>query len=561
MISSIGRICGALATLLLGACATSGVANDPALSQVQDAAVQSSAGLRPSARIEADVRWLADDAREGREAGTRGYKQAADYVAARMAAMGLTPAGSDRWFQPVPLLSATPVLEKAAMSVTDPDGQTTALTHLEDMRIDPSIESSEFEITAPAVFVGYGVHAPEMGHDDYDGVDIEGKIVVMFSGAPDFLDSEHRAHFGSSSVKRKEVAERGAVGIVTLYTAAWEDRYPWSRAIANPSDVDMTWLWPDGRPDVSGSGIKGRATMNPESSEILFKGAPKSYADVRAEADAEGGAPEGFELAVTVTMAGGVKIEETSSPNVVGRIPGADSEQKDEYVVLTAHLDHIGINEILIAEGKDGINNGAMDNALGVAVMLEAARQLSEGEPPARSILVVAVTAEEKGLLGADYFAHFPTVPKEAIVANVNLDMPTILHPFTDIVAFGGEHSSLGENVRAAATAFNVKVSPDPLPHLGIFTRSDHYRFVEQGLPSLFLWPGLANGGEEKFEDFMKNHYHKPSDDLSLPIRYEDVARFAALNVQIAREVANAPERPRWNEGDFFGELFAHEEE
>lgn len=555
---SLRRACGFFAVLLLSACAmTIGGADNAAQADIQNAAIAASTAPTAAARIEADVRWLADDAREGREAGTRGYAQAADYVAARMAAMGLTPAGSERWFQPVPLLSATPDLEKAAMSVTGPDGRTTRLAHLEDMRIDPSIAASEFEITAPAVFVGYGVHAPEMDHDDYAGLDANGKIVVAFSGAPSALDSEHRAHFGSQSVKRREAAARGAVGMVTLYTAAAEERYPWSRMTADPHDVDMTWIGPDGRPDVSGAGVKGRALMNPEAGEILFEGAPKSYTQVRAEADAEDGAPKGFDLAATVTMAGGVKTERTSSPNVVGLIPGADPALKDEYVVLTAHLDHTGVNQRLVEEGKDGINNGAMDNALGVAVMLEAARRLSEDEPPARSILVLAVTAEEKGLLGADYFAHFPTVPSGAIVANVNLDMPTMLHSFTDIVAFGGERSSLGKYVQAAATQMDIEVSPDPIPHLGIFTRSDHYRFVEQGIPSLFLWPGLANGGKEKFDDFMKNHYHRPSDEASLPILYGDVARFAELNVRIAREIADAPQRPRWNEGDFFGELFA----
>lgn len=556
MTAIFGRACGAFFLFFAGACAGMGTPETAPPVAASDAAAQAAAAGDAAARIEADVRWLADDAREGREAGSRGYRQAADYVAARMAGMGLTPAGVDGWFQDARLLSARPVLDASAMSVTGPDGRTRTLKHLDDFRVFPSLEASEFDITAPAVFVGYGVHAPEMGYDDYAGLDAAGKIVVAFNGAPNSLDSEHRAHFGNRSVKQDAAAAHGAIGIISLYTAAAEERFPWERFIANPQYAAMTWLWPDGRADVSGPGLKGRATLNPESSEILFQGAPKSYADVRAEADAEGGAPKGFDLAVTVTMAGAIEREEVSSPNVIGVIPGADQVLKNEYVVLTAHLDHIGINERLAAEGKDGVNNGAMDNALGVAVMLESARRLLQGERPARSILIVAVTGEEKGLLGSDYFAHFPTVPKDALVADINLDMPVMLYSFTDIVAYGGERSTLGDNVRAAAAKMGVDVSPDPVPQLGIFTRSDHYRFVEQGVPSIFLWPGLANGGEQKFDDFMKNHYHQPSDDASLPILYEDVARFAELNVLIAREVANAPERPRWNEGDFFGDLF-----
>ena len=226
--------------------------------------------------------------------------------------------------------------------------------------------------------------------------------------------------------------------------------------------------------------------------------------------------------------------------------------------LLTAHLDHTGVNENLVAEGKDGIHNGALDNAMGVAVMLEAARELA-ANPPARSVIVLAVTAEEKGLLGADYYAHFPTVPIESIVANVNLDMPLLLYPFTDVVAFGAERSSLGPIVEAATAAAGVTLSPDPVPEQGVFTRSDHYRLVEKGVPAVFMVTGFANGGQESFQEFITTHYHKPSDDVNLPILYDQAARFADVNTEIAQAVANAPARPEWNEGDFFGELFAPE--
>ena len=321
----------------------------------------------------------------------------------------------------------------------------------------------------------------------------------------------------------------------------------------------MTWVGPDGTADISGPGLKGSAILHPDKVPLLFAGAAQSYADVLAQADAEGEAPSGFDLGVTVSMAGAVSQNDVISPNVAGVISGADPVLKDEYVVLTAHLDHTGINQRLVDEGKDGLNNGAMDNALGIATMLEVASRLMEGAPPARSVIVLAVTAEEKGLLGADYFAHFPTVPKDKIVANVNLDMPIMLHSFSDVVAFGAEHSSLGPIATAAVAAAGLELSPDPFPQLGVFTRSDHYRFVEQGVPAVYLFPGFANGGEDKFNEFMAEHYHKPSDDLSLPILYDDAARFADVNYQIALDIAQSPVRPHWNEGDFFGELFAGE--
>ncbi|MEM9617091.1 MAG: M28 family metallopeptidase [Pseudomonadota bacterium] len=553
----------ALALSLSGACALQEIgpaadaANDTTAAAVTAAAVQSGLAPGAAARIEADVAYLADDAREGREAGTSGYEVAAAYVAERMAALGLTPGGDDGWFQQVPLRAGVTRQDEVSLSVTGPDGETQVLNNLGDYRLYPSVSDPSFEITAPAIFIGYGVHAPEAGHDDFAGLNLDGKVVVYFAGAPDSFESEQRAHYGSGSLTRKEAAKRGAIGAITLLTTSADKRSPWARRITNPQSASKTWVGPDGEADIAGSKIKGSAVMNINVSQVLFEGAPRSFEDVLAEADAEGGAPKGFDLAVTVSMKGALDIKDVTSPNVVGVIPGSDPALKDEYVVLTAHLDHVGVNERFQKEGKDGIHNGAMDNALGVATMLEAARRLVDEASLARSVIILAVTAEEDGLLGADYYAHFPTVPIESIVANVNLDMPLVLHSFTDVIAFGAERSGLGPIVATAAEEAGVKLSPDPIPEQGLFTRSDHYRFVEKGVPSVFLVVGFENGGEEKFQEFITTHYHKPTDDISLPILYEDAARFADVNYEIARAVANAPSRPIWNEGDFFGDLFA----
>jgi len=509
-------------------------------------------------RLRMDVAWLADDAREGRETGTRGYLAAAEYVAARMASMGVEPGADGEWFQEVPFRSATPVLDAAAASITGPDGEVHALTHLQDFRVFPSMNAETFSVeNAEAVFIGFGVHAPEFGHDDYAGVDLKGKVAVYFASAPETFDNESRAHFSSDRLRMKEVSSRGAVGMIGLFTASSEQSRPWARYVSNPSYTTMTWVWPDGRAETSGENLRGSAMLNPKVAPLLFEGAEQSYEAARAAADGEGAAPDSFDLKVRVSLAGAVELQETTSPNVVGLIPGADPELKDEYVVLSGHLDHIGINKRLVAEGKDGVNNGAMDNATGIATMLEVARRMSSGEPPARSVMIVAVTGEEKGLLGADYFAHFPTVGDGEMVANVNLDMPVMLHEFTDVIAFGAERSSLGAILESALEQTGIELQPDPIPQLGIFTRSDHYRFVEQGVPSIYLWTGFSNGGEEKFWDFYRNHYHSPSDDLEQPILYKDLARFADVNYIIARAIADAPTRPEWNEGVFFGDLFS----
>jgi Zn-dependent M28 family amino/carboxypeptidase len=250
--------------------------------------------------------------------------------------------------------------------------------------------------------------------------------------------------------------------------------------------------------------------------------------------------------------------EDYASPNVIGMIEGADPKLKDEYVVLTAHLDHIGKLRVIEEDPEqDIINNGAMDNASGISTLLEEARKfVSDGERPRRSILFVALTAEEKGLLGSEYFAQNPTVPASSMVANVNLDMPILLHEFTDVIAFGAEHSSLRETVERAASSMGVGVTPDPVPQMVLFVRSDHYNFVKAGVPSVFLFLGFADGGQESFQDFMTNHYHRPSDEPDLPIQYDMAAKFAELNYRIAKEIANADQRPTWNEGSFFGDLF-----
>lgn len=256
-----------------------------------------------------------------------------------------------------------------------------------------------------------------------------------------------------------------------------------------------------------------------------------------------------------MSLNGASAFSETESPNVVATIEGSDPALADEVVVLSAHLDHVGLTEPKEGE-SDRVNNGALDNAIGVATILDVARRFKEGPPPRRTIVFAAVTGEEKGLIGADYLARHPTLGGRRMVANVNLDMPVLLYPFTDVIAFGAEQSSLGEAARQAAAAMNVALTPDPIPEEGIFTRSDHFRFVEQGVPAIFLFTGFGNGGEAAFGDFLKNRYHKPSDDLSQPIDYDSAARFAELNYRIAREIADAAEAPHWNSGQYFADRY-----
>ena len=297
--------------------------------------------------------------------------------------------------------------------------------------------------------------------------------------------------------------------------------------------------------------------LSVETATELMAGTPVSFEEARAatESDKPASAPLGFE----VTMSRKTAHETFESPNVIGVLRGTDPELADEYVVFTGHLDHTGIG--LPVEGSDDkINNGAYDNAMGIALMIEAARAVA-ANPPRRSVMFIALTGEERGLLGSDYFANYPTVPKASLVANVNLDMPLFLYPVADLIGFGSEHSSLEAPMRAAAEAEGFVLTPDPMPEENLFRRSDQYSFVRQGIPASYLDPGFGStdpdiDGEAISRDHYKNHYHKPSDDLSRPVDWDSAVRFARANARIGFAVANADERPTWNEGNFFGEKF-----
>lgn len=529
-----------------------------------DADLPPPAPLEPSApptaiapaAVEAHLRFLASDLLEGREAGTRGFDLAAEYVAAQFRELGLEPAGDPlSYFQSIDFRAHW--LERSGARMTlRADARAQSLTLGDDFTIAASPLNTASQVAAPAVFVGYGIEAPAFGLDDYEGLDVRGKIVVALTGYPAFLPSEEGAHYGSPREKLVTAAAQGAVGAVFVYTERFEAVLPWDFMIAGLDMMQMTWIRPeDGVPFVVPPQLDVSVLMSPTGGARIFEGAQRSYQQVRA--DAVDGVPEGFPLAVEIEMAQQARHEQRTSSNVAALLRGTDPVLRDEYVVLTAHLDHDGIGAEV---DGDRLYNGAMDNAAGIATMLEAARVLA-ADPPRRSVLFLAVTAEEKGLLGSEYFATYPTLPMENIVAAVNLDMPVLLYDFNDVIAFGAQHSSLQRVLETALARADLTLTPDPIPDQALFTRSDHYSFVQRGVPSIFLmtgWNTPAGDGEggKVFMDFLMTHYHRPSDDLSRPIDYVAGARFAHVNYLIARAIANADARPTWNEGDFFGGLF-----
>jgi len=512
-------------------------------------------------KLSAHVTYLTDDSLEGREAGQPGYDLAATYVSEQFAEMGLEPGGVDGWYQQVPM--ATYLIEPdSPKMIVHRDGLDAELEYKEQFATRGDAVRSENFVRAEIVYVGFGVHAPDFDYSDYEGVDVNGKIVAMFRNAPSTLPADYRAYYASSRVKGQEAVDRGAIGVVGLRSQRSVESYPWDR-VKKTAGKKPSMAWVDLSGAVSGyhPEIEGSVFMSVDAATEMMAGTPISFAGARAATESD--TPASVPLGIEVTLARKTKHSSIESPNVIGVVRGTDPKLADEYVVFSAHLDHSGIGEP-VEGGTDKIYNGLYDNAMGVSLMLEAARAIAATQPR-RSVMFIGLVAEEKGLLGSDYFAHYPTVPSDSIVANVNLDMPLFLFPVAELVGFGAEHSSLQVPMSAAAEAEGFVLAPDPMPEENFFVRSDQYSFVKKGIPASYLDVTLRSSdpeidGEALVKDHLKNHYHKPSDDLSRPVDWDSAVRFARANARIGLAIANDDDRPTWNEGDFFGEMFAPED-
>ena len=509
-------------------------------------------------RIQADVAYLAADAREGRATGSVGFDQAADYVATRFKNLGLEAAGDNgTFFQRVPLLEATRQQNGAVLKLQQ-DNFIQEFIFEKEYLPGVNFNQPTHSITAAMVFVGQGVFAPDLKHNDYAGVTLRDKIAVVFDGAPEYFPITQRAFYSSRNEKLKQLSERGAVAVLYISNPKKEEERPWAMDSGNWAVPGMRLLDKNQMPIDSFPQLQASASVSLEATRKILDGA-KYSADVLFD-QLKQGKLKAFDLPGTLTMGGNTQLRTLQSSNVVAKLPGSDAKLAAENVVFSAHLDHIGIGA---AVKGDTIYNGALDNALGIGIMLEAARSASVlSTKPKRSMLFIAVTGEEKGLLGADYFAKNPTVPKKSLVANINMDMPVILTELLDVVTIGVDHSSLQKQVEQAATDIGFLLSPDPAPDQVVFVRSDQFAFVRQGIPAVYLDGGVVAKdpniiGKDLLEKFLKTHYHQPSDDLKQPIHYPTAAKMAAMNARIGQLVADDPYRPRWNLGDFFGQKFA----
>ena len=496
------------------------------------------------ARWWSHVQAIASDAMEGRGTGTPGYDRAADYVIGQLQAMGLKPMGVDGFRQPVAFVEQVVDASRSSASLVGAQGET-KLAVPGDLIFSGSGGPVPENLDAPLVFAGYGLHLPEVGHDDFAGLDLKGKIVVVVSGGPSALSGALKSH--ARSERAHWLASQGAVGLIQLVTPR-QVEIPWPRRVALAGAPALYYA--DAALRETQAPFLG-AQLDPARSSLLFDGSGHDFAAIAAAADAS--APvASFPLAQRLKARVAATRRDLSSPNLIAVMPGSDPRLAKEYVVLSAHLDGYGIGTPIKG---DAIYNGALDNASGVASLLEIARALKAGKVrPKRSILFAFVTAEEKGLLGSRYFARRPTVPQKSIVADLNFDMALPIFPLTSVTPVGYDQSSLGRDAAAVSKAMNLPIVPDPFPDRNVFIRSDQYAFIREGIPALFFKYGFKAGTPqaETEKAWRANLYHSPFDDLNQPVMPAESARLNDYVTAVTLRVANEPRRPEWNADSFF---------
>src|SRR4051794_29157731 len=493
----------------------------------------------------AHVQYLADDRLEGRLTGSAGYRKAARYVADHFKQYGLEPGGTEGYVQRVKFDVQHVIASESRLALKNGGSETPV--HLGESALLGSRLPQPKYITAPLVFVGYGLHIPEAHYDDFAGINVRGKVIVYINGGPANISGALKASARSPQDFVSIIEKQGAVGIISIPNPKSMD-VPWDRMKLAASQSGMRIADVDLQ---DSHGEMFTATWNPAHADELLTGSGHKIADLLAVADAGKQMPH-FALKPTLKATVVTKNEEVESPNVVGILRGSDPKLKNEYVAYSAHLDHVGVGEPIKG---DKIYNGAMDNASGIASMLDVAEALQKsGAKLKRSVLFVAVCGEEKGLLGSRYFAQKPTVPKSSIVADLNTDMFLPIFPLNYLVVYGAEESTLGDDIKAAASPLDVRIIPDRAPDRNIFIRSDQYNFIRAGVPSIMPEFGAtANSPEDKaLAEWLNNRYHAPSDDLKQPIDLTAAAKFDRLMIQLLKRVANAPGRPQWKADSYF---------
>ena len=489
------------------------------------------------------IERLAADDTAGRLPGTPGYEIAARYVEAQFRELGLQPAGVTGYRQPVDFVEMTVLAVRSSARLKGPAGERRLAVGDEILFGSGGPQPKAFD--APLVFLGYGLHLPEAGYDDFDGVELKGKIAVVIGGGPSDLPGNLKSH-AARELRNRTLVDRGAIGVISIPLPSAMD-IPWDRQIKLSSQPGMFLADATLRPV---KGVFFSAGFNPARAAALFAGADSTLAQVLAAAEA-GQRLRSFALKTAISGSVATRERAVTSPNLIARLEGSDPTLKAENVVVSAHLDHLGIGEPIAGQR---MYRGVMDDASGVASVLEIAHSLAEGPRPKRSILFVIVTAEEKGLLGSRYFANRPTVPPKSLVADLNFDMPLPLFPLKSVILIGYPETTLTDTARRIADPLGLKLSPDRQPNRNAFIRTDLYSFVQVGVPGVAFSFGYEPGSPEERTraEWRTLRYHSPADDLAQPVDKPAAAQLNAFVTAMARDVANDPQRPTWKSDSFF---------
>jgi len=500
-------------------------------------------------RLRAHIRFLSDDLLEGRGTGTRGHEIAARYVAAEFEEIGLeAPLG--RYLHPVRIRGAQVDSARTSLELRRPNGSVTKLQYETDFVVAPDLLQKESSVDAEVVFAGYCVSAPEFRYDDFKDADLKGKLVGCLRGAPPSFPKSAQTRFSAFEPKYKALADRGAAGMVDLRPPESEERWPWRALVRGFRGTWMDWLDDNGNPARNKGAILGSIVPSAGALTELFANAPMSFEEAIAQTDR--GTLRPFNLGLTLRLHQMMKHTDLQSPNVIGLLTGSDPALRAEYVVYTAHVDHLGVGE---PRNGDSIYNGASDNASGTAALIEIARSFAAlPRRPRRSILFVGVTGEEAGVVGSDFFVRNPPVPIEQIVANVNVDGIAATHPaLTDVVAIAGEDSTLGTAARLAAERVGLALSPDPAPERLYYLLGDQYSFIKAGIPAVWTISGDKSSDPSidvaAFKKRWANTiYHTPADDMAQSWNWTSATLFTRVQFLIGYIVANSTPRPSWNQ-------------
>lgn len=499
--------------------------------------------------IKRDIAYLADDRLLGRQPGQPGYQLAVDYVADQFKQAGVLPGGENgTYLQKLVLRRASTDAGSAIVVLKDGAGNVDSLINGKDIVVLPHGTEAAVNTEGALVFAGYGLDIPGK-YSDYQSLDVKGKIVVMLMGTPGSLSlpSTLSAHFANPGSKMAIAVAKGAKGVIWVMPSLPSG----NPSVAMAMDAAKTTAYSR----TSYKELQVVARIGRPALQRLFMQSGKKLQEVLE--GLEQGKPAPMVLPLRAAFQYKSNYTDIESYNVIGKIEGSDPQLKNEYVVHTAHLDHVGVGRPVKG---DSIYNGAHDNASGVASLLEIARTYKRlPARPRRSVLVVMVTAEEMGLLGSAYFAANPTVPKQQIVADVNTDMPTLIAPLLSVAPLGAEHSSLEKHVAFACKELGIEMQKDPMPEEVRFIRSDQYSFVLQGIPALHVKYGIKTADPAfdlvKFtKEWRDANYHKPSDEINNGFDFTAARKYVQLNFLISYSIAQTTARPTWNKGDFFAQ-------